>query len=59
MIEKQLKVGGYKTVPLIVPEPYERELMHRIAEEGTRIYPRIDYLCFLQNINRFCTCKNI
>lgn len=41
MIEKQLKVGGYKTVPLIVPEPYERELMHRIAKEGTRIYLRI------------------
>lgn len=41
MIEKQLKVGGYKTVPLIVLEPYERELMHRIAEEGTLIYSQI------------------
>ena len=41
MIEKQIKVGGYKTVPLIVPEPYERKLMHTIAEEGTRIYSQI------------------
>lgn len=52
MIEKQLKVGGYKPVPLIVPEPYEKGLMHRITEEGSRIYSQIIALCTKETVNQ-------
>ena len=41
MIEKQLKVGGYKTVPLIVPEPYEIAIERQTTKEIYRIYPEI------------------
>ena len=45
MIGKQIKVGGYKIVPLSVPEPYEKEIMHMILEEVRSIYPKIDDPC--------------
>lgn len=51
MIEKQLKVGGYKAVPLIVPEPYEREIMRKIVEEGSMIYSQIIALCTKETIS--------